>query len=127
MADTLREQARLTDEELATRIDDYWDLYVDLWNDGVISEDDYDSGYEYWKLEAQQEKDFNLFLQSLKQVKPLGDEETANHLRRMALKYHKSSYTEFTILQRRRYVAQASHQYVIDQIKSLIGVKGERN
>ena len=110
MADTLREQARLTDEELATRIDDYWDLYVDLWNDGVISEDDYDSGYEYWKLEAQQEKDFNLFLQSLKQVKPLGDK-----------KLRIASKGLVSLQGKRMAIAQASHQDYERQIKSLIG------
>ncbi len=43
----------LTGEEIKTRIDEYWELYRDLWNEGVINESDYESGIDYWTLEAQ--------------------------------------------------------------------------
>jgi len=41
------------DEEVKVIWDEYWELYRDLWNANLINEDDYDSGFEYWRKEAQ--------------------------------------------------------------------------
>ena len=34
-------------------LNEYWELYRDLWNEGIIDETDFDSGYDYWNKEAQ--------------------------------------------------------------------------
>ncbi len=46
----------LIEIELKDRLDEYWNLYCELWNDGVIDESDYESGFDYWALEAQHDK-----------------------------------------------------------------------
>ena len=53
MTDKLVEKCLLTDEEELARVDEYWELYRDLWNEGIIDEADYESGFDYWRLEAQ--------------------------------------------------------------------------
>ena len=50
----------LTDKEIQTRLDEYWELYRDLWNADIIDESDYESGFYYWTLEAQNEKTLHL-------------------------------------------------------------------
>ncbi len=45
----------LTKVELEIIFDEYWDLYRELWNDEIIDESDYESGIDYWTLEAQQD------------------------------------------------------------------------
>ena len=46
----------LTEVELKNVLEAYWELYRDLWNDGTIDESDYESGFDYWALEAQNDK-----------------------------------------------------------------------
>ena len=50
------EKGLLTEIELENRLKEYWDLYWELWNDDVIDESDYESGFDYWSLEAQADK-----------------------------------------------------------------------
>jgi len=45
----------ISDEEIKTKLDEYWELYWELWNDAVINESDYESGFDYWTLEAQRD------------------------------------------------------------------------
>ncbi len=45
----------LTDEEIQTRLDEYWGLYCPSWNEGAIDEEDYERGFDYWTLEAQRD------------------------------------------------------------------------
>lgn len=47
------EKCLLTNEEALARTDEYWELYRELWNEGIIDEADFDSAFDYWKLEAQ--------------------------------------------------------------------------
>ena len=61
-------------------------------------------------------------LQSLKQVKPLGDEEIEEELGKY---YSKEAISQSQFMQVWKGLAQESHQYVIDQMKSLIGVDDE--
>ena len=47
------EQELLSGSEIKEMLDEYWVLYWPSWNEGDITEDDYDSGESYWTLEAQ--------------------------------------------------------------------------
>ncbi len=74
----------LSDEELAMIMQEYWELYRDMWNDGVITESDYESGFEYWSLEAQAKA-------TTEAIKKWGDEPCKDI-------QHYSSYWYFTVL-----------------------------
>ena len=52
----MAENKLLTEIELKNRLEEYWVLYCDLWNNDDIDESDYESGFDYWALEAQHDK-----------------------------------------------------------------------
>ena len=54
--DEIKGEMLLTDKEIKVREDEYWELYRDLWNAYEIDEADYESGFDYWRLEAQIDK-----------------------------------------------------------------------
>jgi hypothetical protein len=65
-----KEQDRLLeDEEIKQYLNEYWDLYWEMWNSGEISESDYDAGWDYWTLEAQDAKTASIVrVKTLKEV-----------------------------------------------------------
>ena len=62
------ESRLLTDEEIKARLDEYWELCRDLWNEGGILEADYESGFDYWTLEAQDAMTVSLIIERVKGI-----------------------------------------------------------